>query len=81
MSGGESQGSAVNDSEGKRASGSAQDGPHQPGGQEDNASEGADAGDDKMKSEPESSTPSQLSLSQMREKIAALEKVRDAATP
>jgi hypothetical protein len=80
MSGGESEGSAVNESEGKSASGSAHDDPHQPGGQ-DNASEGADAGDDKMKSEPENSTPSQLSLSQMREKIAALEKVRDPATP
>jgi hypothetical protein len=43
----------------------------------DDASETVDAGDGMVKSEPEIPSPSQLSLSQMREKIAALEKVCD----
>jgi hypothetical protein len=75
MSGGQSEGSAVNESEEHSAVASAHGDAHQTSGHDD-ASEGAGEGNQKVKSEPENPTPSQLSLSQMREKIAALEKVR-----
>jgi hypothetical protein len=81
MSGGDqSEGSAADESENNSAS--EHDDEHQSSGH-DNASQGADEGDEKekIKSESENPTPSELSLSQMREKIAALEKVRKHYAP
>ena len=75
MSGGESESSNfAGEAEEKVASASAQEDADQ-GSSNDNASESARVGEDSVKSEPEVATPAQLSLSQMREKIAALEKV------
>ena len=88
MSGGESDGSAgaaedcsgtgsvAAGGEDKSASASAHGDAEQRSGNDD-ASEGAGAGDhDRASSQADAAPPSQLSLSQMREKIAALEKVR-----
>ena len=78
MSSGESEGGA--DDEDAAKSGSASASAHGDAEQRsgnDDASETVDAGDGMVKSEPEIPSPSQLSLSQMREKIAALEKVCD----
>jgi hypothetical protein len=86
VSGGELEGSVANESEDKSGGASAQGDAHQTCG-DDNASEGGDEGRDKegangkVKSEAENPSPSQLSLSQMREKIAALEKVRTFDSP
>jgi hypothetical protein len=75
MSGGESETSNfAGEAQDKNASASAHEDADQ-GSSNDNASEAARGGEDSVKSEPEVATPSQLSLSQMREKIAALEKV------
>jgi hypothetical protein len=78
MSGVESESSHFAEDAGqvKIASESAHHDADQRSSSNDNASEDAGAGEDSVKSEPDLPAPSQLSLSQMREKIAALEKVR-----
>ena len=75
MSGGESAGGADNSGDDKSGSASVHNDVDQRSSNDDH-SEAAGAREDALKSEPDVPDASQLSLSQMREKIAALEKVR-----
>jgi hypothetical protein len=75
MSGGESDGGADDAGGDQSASASVHNDVDQRSSNDDH-SEAAGAREDALKSEPDVPDASQLSLSQMREKIAALEKVR-----